>query len=298
MISSGQCTRLAVIFLAVIFLSFSPAALAAESPFTVGVSILPQAFFVEKIAGPNIRILVMVPPGASPATYEPKPRQLAALSGCKIYFAQGLPFEAAWLPRFKRSNPKMRVVACYDMVKRVSINPDSSAAGHLGSHMGQSDPHIWLSPPLAIIEARNISKALVNEDPSRAGYYRENYRTLVHKIVDLDLKIMELFDGVGNHNCFLVYHPAWGYFARTYGLRQVAVEKGGKAPLAHDLKQLTTFAKKKGFSTLFIQPQISGHTARVIANSIGARLLPLDPLARQWDENLMEAAKKIRSALR
>jgi len=291
-------TKLASIFLGIIFLCLSSDVLAGQSPITVSVSIPPQAFFVEKIGGQYVRILVMLPPGASPETYEPKARQLAALSESKIYFAQGVPFESAWLPRFKKSNPKMRVVACYSGVKRVPIGADSSISAHGRSHRGHPDPHIWLSPPLASIEARNILQALAGEDPSRAKYYRENYRTLVGKLVDLDLRIMELFDGIGRHNSFLVYHPAWGYFARSYGLRQLAVEKGGKEPQAHDLKQLITIAKKKGFKALFIQPQISGHTARVIASSIGASIISLDPLARQWDKNLLESAKKIRNALR
>ena len=293
-----QCTRLAVIFLAVIFALPSHETWAEDKVITVSVSILPQAFFVEKIGGRYVHPLVMVPPGTSPATYEPKPRQLARLSQCAIYFAQGLPFESAWLPRFRKSNPIMRVVPCYRGVERIPVASSLSTPDRRGHHNIHLDPHIWLSPPLTIVEVRNILEALLKQDPSREEFYKGNYRRFVGEMVDLDLKIRDLFKGVGTRNSFLVYHPAWGYFAKTYGLRQLAVEREGKKPLAHDLKQFITLAKEKGFTELFIQPQISSHSARVIANSIGARLVILDPLARQWDKNLLHAAQKIRKALR
>ena len=291
-------TKLALIFLAAAFAFFPEGTRAEHGTIMVGVSILPQAFFVEKIGGPLVHPLVMVPPGASPATYEPKPRQLANLSQCAIYFAQGVPFESAWLPRFRKSNPKMKVVACYRGIERVTM-AGSSAGPHHNSHPNiHPDPHIWLSPPLAIVEARNILEALLKQDPSREQYYKANYKRLVGEIADLDLKIRDIFKDVGTRNTFLVYHPAWAYFAMTYGLRQLAIEREGKKPLAHDLKSLITIAKEKGFTELFIQPQISSHSARVIANSIGARLVLLDPLARQWDKNLFDAAQKIKKGLR
>ncbi len=289
---SNNRTRLILIFISVISLQLHYNACGADIPFTVGVSVLPQAFFVEKIGGDNVRVLVMVPPGASPATYEPKPRQLASLSQCRLYLAQGLPFEKAWLTRFRKSNPGMEIIHCYEGVERVVLGTSQKQTN------GFPDPHIWLSPPLVEVEARNILQALMEHDPAKAKYYQENYRKFVHEIVDLDIKIQNLYLGIGNRNSFLVYHPAWGYFARAYGLRQVVVEKGGKEPLAHDMKKLIVFARNKGFKYLFIQPQVSTHSARVIAKSIGARLVALDPLARQWDANLLVAAKKIKKALR
>ena len=295
--SNNKFTRSVPIFIALIFAVLNPCLCGADTPITVGVSILPQAFFVEKIGGAHIQVVVMVPPGASPATYEPRPRQLASLAQCRLYLAQGLPFESAWLPRFRRSNPAMQIVYCYKGVERVGVSSFEDQIGPR-QHSGSLDPHIWLSPPLVIVEARNILKALLEVDPSRAEYYQENYRVLIQEIVDLDLKIQNLFRGVGNRNCFLVYHPAWGYFARAYGLRQIAVEKGGKKPLAHDMKKLIIFARKKAFKYLFIQPQISAHSAQVVAKSIGARLVVLDPPAKQWDTNLLLAAQKIKKALR
>ncbi len=293
-----QSTKLILIFIAVISTLLPGKIYAADTRTTVCVAISPQAFFVKKIGGQYVRIMVMVPPGASPATYEPKPRQLAALSQCTAYLAQGLPFESAWLERFKKSNPTMRIVRCYAGVERVTLESSFKKKINPQRRVLFPDPHIWLSPPLAIIEARNILRALVSQDPSRVKYYQDNYRQLVKRIVDLDLKIQNLFLQIGGHNTFLVYHPAWAYFAWTYGLQQVAIEKGGKKPLANDLKQLILLARKKGFKYLFIQPQISSHSAQVIANSIGAKLVIADPLARQWDTNLLAVAQKIRKALR
>lgn len=263
----------------------------------VAVSILPQSFFVERIGGTYVQPLLMVPPGANPATYAPKPQQLAGLSRCSIYFLQGVPFESAWMPRFIKANPRLKVIRCYSGIERIPIEPGSGSSRTLHHH-GHLDPHMWLSPPLAFLEARNILEGLSRVDPQHRKAYENNFKTLAMKIVHLDLKIRDIFQGVGDHNCFMVYHPAWGYFARTYGLKQVAIEKGGKKPLARDLKRLVKYARMKKFKELFIQPQLSAHAAEVIARSIGAKLVPLDPLARQWDQNLLQAAKKIRAALR
>ncbi|RLB42346.1 MAG: cation ABC transporter substrate-binding protein [Deltaproteobacteria bacterium] len=290
-------TRLIIVFPVILFLFMGRILPVAARPVSVAVSILPQSFFVKEIGSAEVEILVMVPPGANPATYEPKPRQLAKLAGCPIYFAQGLPFESAWIPRFLKSNPHLIVVPTYAGIERVPMQRSSRSRG-AKAEKNYLDPHIWLSPPLAFVEARNILEGLLRIDPSHKAIYTDGFRRLASKIVALDLEIRGLFEGVNGRNTFLVYHPAWGYFARTYGLKQVAIEKEGKKPLARDLKSLIQYAREKGFKELFIQPQVSAHTGQVIAQSIGARLVPLDPLAPQWDQNLLESAKKIRAALR
>lgn len=292
--------RLWPLFLGIILCVLPAQIMAADETnnvLVVAVSILPQSFFVEKIGGSHVQVMVMVPPGANPATYEPKPRQLAQLSRCTVYFAQGVPFESAWLPRFLKANRNLKIVRCYQGVERVPMQrAPRSAKLKVGTI--QLDPHIWLSPPFAFIEARNMLEGILRADPSHRESYAKGFRELAREIVDLDLVIKELFEGIGKHNSFMVYHPAWGYFARTYGLKQIAIEKEGKEPLARDLKRLVRYAKDKGFKELFIQPQVSPHPAHVIAHSIGAKLAYLDPLARQWDRNLLESAKRIRRALR
>ena len=149
----------------------------------VTASILPQKYFLQKVGGDLLDISVMVRPGASPATYEPKPQQMVALSKSRIYFAIGVPFERVWLRKFARVNPDMIVVHTEDGIEKMPM------AGHLhegeGAHdPGIKDPHVWLSPPLVAIQARNILDALLQVDPARRQIYERNHKTFAQELVD------------------------------------------------------------------------------------------------------------------
>ncbi len=293
----NKLTKFLLLFLALILAGpICPAMATNSQPFSVAVSILPQAFFVKRIGGHRVRVLVMVPPGGNPATYEPKPRQMASLSKCKLYFTIGVPFESAWLSRFLSAHPRILIRPVYTGIERVPM--ESTAYQPFTVKKSAMDPHIWLSPPLAILQARNVLEGLLQIDPNYKEMYEANFRKLASNIVDLDLKIRDLFANADGKNRFMVYHPAWGYFARTYGLRQIAIEREGKKPRPKDLQSLIQFAKESGFKHLFVQPQVSTQVPQVIAKAIGAQIIILDPLAPDWDQNLLRAAKNIKKALR
>ena len=264
----------------------------------VAVSILPQKYFVEKIAGDHVNVLVMVPPGGNPATYEPKPRQMARLLQCKIYFSIGVPFENSWLPRFSSTSRDILIISTERGIEKRHMTPAPHILRVKGQHHGTKDPHVWLSPPLVMLQVRNILEGLIRAYPEKEKTFEANYRIFIKEVVDLDLMIRSVFSGVGEHNRFLVFHPAWGYFAETYGLKQIALEAEGKKPLARQMGEFKNLAKKLQFDTLFVQPQFPSRIPHAIANSIGAKLEQIDPLAYPWKENLMEVAKKIRPALR
>jgi len=293
-------TMIVLSFLLPIFF-FSPAS--AENPMKVTVSILPQKYFVQKIGGDLVDISVMVLPGASPATYEPKPRQMVNLTESKIYFAIGVSFEEAWLQKFAGANPDMRIIATQNGIEKIPMKrhlhddkeryPDKAAA-----RAGGKDPHIWLSPPLVMLQARNILNALVRVDPTNREIYASNYKTFITELVDLDLKISDLFPDTGQATRFMVYHPAWGYFAKTYDLIQIPVEMEGKNPTPKGLQQLIPNAKKHGIRVVFVQPQFSTKSARTIARAIGGRVVFADPLAFDWAKNLLLVARQFKGVLR
>ena len=139
----------------------------AEKTIHVVASILPQKYFIQKIGGDRVSVSVMVLPGANPATYEPKPRQMVDLSNADIYFAIGVPFEKNWLSRFAEANPRMKIVETQSGINRIPM----IAAGHRhhdeNRHAPEetthapTDPHIWLSPPLVMLQAKNILDALI-----------------------------------------------------------------------------------------------------------------------------------------
>lgn len=264
----------------------------------VFVSIPPQKYFVQRIAGDTVDVKVMVEPGASPATYEPRPRQMAELSETLAYFSVGVPFEETWLPRFRAANPDLPVFSTYSGILRVPMEGHRHDDREGKEHPERPDPHIWLSPRLVSLQARNILLGLVQVFPEKAPLFRKNYRIFLEEIAEVDTLLMERFGQDLKRREFIVFHPSWGYFARDYGLGQVAIESEGKAPRQRDLLKLLETFGNKGWKTVFVQPQFSDKSAKALARDLDAEVTPLDPLAENWKENILEAARLIEAALR
>ncbi|MEA1865130.1 MAG: zinc ABC transporter substrate-binding protein [Euryarchaeota archaeon] len=233
------------------------------------VSILPQKEFVERIGGEKVDVTVMIPPGASPATYELSPGQLQGVSRAKLYVRIGhIPFEKAWMEKIKSVNSDMQVV-------------DSSE----GIEIIGNDPHIWLSPALARTQVEYISDALIEIDPDNREYYARNKEDYLKDLLDLDEDIRNNLSEIKNRK-FMVYHPAWGYFARDYQLEQVPIEIEGKEPSASDLVRLTDTARANNITAVFAAPQFNSESAEVIADEIGGTVVFIDPLAKDYTANM------------
>jgi zinc transport system substrate-binding protein len=275
----------------------------------VTVSILPQKYFVEKIAGDAVTVSVMVAPGSNPAIYEPRPGQMNALAHSRIYFAIGVPFERVWLKKMAALNPKMQIVYTDGSIEKRAMavhhheeqenGQGKTIASHGHARHGQGlDPHIWLSPALVKTQARIIKDALVRIDPGHEKVYNKGFEAFEAELDQLDAEIREIFGHKGRGNEFLVFHPSWGYFAAAYGLKQVPIEIEGKEPSAAEMARLIQYARSKGIRVIFVQPQFSTKRAEAIAREIGARILIADPLHEHWMQNLREVARKFAAALR
>lgn len=268
------------------------------------VSILPQKYFVQKIGGDRVDVSVMVLPGANPATYEPKPQQMVNLTKSKIYFAIGVLFETHWLKKFKGFSPQMTIVSTQSGIEKISMkahlhNKDEGEDhAKTAAHTEIKDPHIWLAPPLVMLQARNILEGLLKVDPENREIYETNYKRFIRELVDLDLKLIGGFKDSAQGTQFMVYHPAWGYFAWAYGLEQIPIEMEGKNPTPRELQALIGMAKKNGIKVIFVQPQFSIKSANTIAKAIGGQVMFADPLALNWAENLEKVAAGFESALR
>ena len=262
---------------------------ADEKPLAVFVSIQPQAYFVERIGGGRVRPQVLVRPGESPATYALTPKRLAALAKAKVLFRIGVPFEDALVPRIARIMPGLHVVDT-----RQGIRLRKMEARH-HSH-GGLDPHIWLSPVLVQRQAKTIFEALVRLDPKGQAGYLANYRAFVRDLDALHRRITRVLAPLRGKKLF-VYHPAYGYFAETYGLIQVPVQIEGKEPTAKELARLIGMAKAQDVKVVFVQPQFSTERAEAIASAIGGAVVALDPLAKDYIRNLEEMAAKVEQAL-
>ena len=269
----------------------------ASEKIPVFVSIPPQKYFVQKIGGNLTSISVMVQPGDSPATYEPKPKQMVTLSKCKLYFAVGVPFEASWLPKIAATNSRMRIVHTDKNIKKRHMTAAHGSHGHPEPKGGIKDPHTWLSPPLVKIQAETIFNALVAESPENSHLFKRNYNQFIVSIDALDAEIRETLSGIQT-TAFMVFHPSWGYFADTYGLKQIPIEIEGKNPKPAQLKSLILFAKRANIKIIFAQPQFSSQSAETVAKGIGGRVVFADPLAFEWSENLRKQASAFKSVLR
>jgi zinc transport system substrate-binding protein len=266
----------------------------------VTVSILPQKYFVERIGGDHVEVNVMVEPGASPATYEPKAGQLISLSASSAYFAIGVPFENAWLDKIASANTDMLMVDTVKGIERMSMtgsfDHEEGEKHETGGESDSPDPHIWLSPSLVKIQANNIYDALVSLDPSNQEDYRANLDSFLNDIDQLDADIRATLAGTESRK-FIVFHPAWGYFARDYDLEMVPIEVGGQEPSAAELADLVTLAKEEQIQVIFAQPEFSTRDAETIADEIGGKVLLISPLAPDWLENLQSVSKTFAEVL-
>ncbi len=268
------------------------AASANKKRIKVFVSILPQAYFVERVGGERVDVSVLVGPGHSPATYEPKPRQITELGKAKVYFRVGVPFEDVWMMRISRANPHMKVIDTRHGIELRTMNayhPDRATPPY-PYRKGMKDPHVWLSLRLVKVQAENICRALISEDPAQRAYYQDNLRAFHYDLDKLDAEIKETLENLKIRK-FMAFHPAWGYFARDYGLEQIPIEVEGKQPSARALAHLIKRAKQEGVKVVFVQAQFSTRHAEAVAHAIGGRIARIDPLAKDYLKNMRKIAE-------
>ncbi len=265
---------------------------AHAGPLTVFVSILPQKYFVERIAGHSAHVVVMVGPGDSPASYEPSPRQVAALSGARVYFEIGVPFEHVWMTRIRAANPDMLIVDTVAGIERRRIDGPADTT----SRTVLNDPHLWTNPALVKAMAVRIRDTFSRIDRTHAEQYERNYRKFANDLDNLDAEIRARLAPFAGQT-ILVFHASWGYFADAYGLRQIAIEAAGKEPgpktLANDIDE----AKALGITVVFVQPQFSRANAQMIARELGGRVVVVDPLAENYIDNLRRVATSFAQAM-
>jgi len=253
------------------------------TPLTVAVTILPQKQFVERIAGEHARIIVLVPPGADPHTHEPTPKQLGDISQASVYdkVGSGIEFERAWMEKLSRVNPRMTVVDSSTGVQMISSYYDPDEAGEQSG----ADPHIWLSPKNAKIMVENTYQGLARADPVHKAEYRANTDAYLKELDKLDADISHEISQK-QIRTFMVYHPAWSYFARDYGLLQIPIETDGKDPTPKGIENLIRQAKESNITMVFASPEYSTKSADVIAKEIGGSVALVSPLEEDYLGNI------------
>ncbi len=264
----------------------------------VAVSILPQAGFVEAIGGDKVEVVVMVPPGASPHTYEVTPDQMTQLSNADIYAKVGSPveFELVWMDKLIAVNEDMLVVDCSQGVQLMEMGEEEEAEANDNSEDEGLDPHIWLSVKNAKIMVQNICDGLVEVDTANKFYYEENCADYLGELTELDNELAADLSGVTNRS-FIVFHPAFGYFARDYDLTQIGVEQEGKEPDADYIVRLIREAKEQDIHVVFVSPQYSAKSAESIAKEIEGQVVIINPLAKDFISNMRAIESAIKQAM-
>jgi zinc transport system substrate-binding protein len=277
---------------------------AAEKRLNVFVGIAPLADIVQRIGGPTVDVHVLLPPGQDPHTFELSPRQVAALNNAKAFFYIGMPFEEQIVSRITGSPRRPEIIDAAQGIVKLDMedhehltaekNDNDKNRGADAQRRGL-DPHVWLSPQYLKIISENVAQTLERLDPDNAKSYIYNLIELLHDIDATNEKIGKMLEPLRGRT-FFVFHPAFGYFADAYGLKQEAVEAGGKQPTPRQLLSLIDLAKRENIKTIFAQPQFDPHSAETIAGAIGGRVVPLDDLAKDVLCNLTDIAEKIRES--
>lgn len=267
---------------------------AEDEKIIVTVSVLPQKYFVERVGDQDVSVNVMVGPGESPHSYEPKPEQMRALSDSTLYFLTGVEFEAAWMDRLAGTNPDMRLVDLSADIEKITLASHGHGEEDEDNHEDEDglDPHVWTSPELVKGMAAIIARELAELNPRRADYYNANLAEFTRDIEDLQVDIRTSLEPLESRK-FMVFHPAWSYFANEFGLEQIAIEAGGTEPSASQLAALLDEAREEDITVVFAQPEFSTRSAVTIAREIGGMVVLISPLEEDWLANLARIAQSL-----
>lgn len=247
----------------------------------IAVSIVPEKTFVEAVCGDLSNTIVMVPPGYSPENYEPTPQEMAKFSEASIYFTIGVPTEeTSILPSVAEGTKVVSLAeACSEVYEELMID-------------GGRDPHIWLSPKRVVVMVKTIAEEMSILDPDNAETYSANAEAYISEIERADEEIAQLISGLRNRS-FIVFHPAFGYFADDYGLSMYALEQDGKEATAEELAKMIDFAKKNDIKVIFYQAEIDSSQSEAFAEELGGVTIQLDPLSANYIENLKNMAQTL-----
>lgn len=275
----------------------APARAAAPPALRVATGIPPLGYLLERLAGGRAGVLVLVGAGQNPHTYEPTPRQRAALAQAAAYFKLGLPFENTLLAKVAAGHPGLRVVELTQGLELAPAPQEDHHDGEANDHdEGEMDLHLWLSPRLTQHLARAMAQALAELDPAGTTGYQERLQGILADLQAVDQRLTQVL-APHRGSFFLVYHPAFGYFGRDYGLKQMAVETGGKEPGARHLARLVKKAKAHHIKVVFVQPQFPQKSAQQMAREIGGAVVTMDDLAPDYLANLERLARELDQGL-
>lgn len=275
------------------------------------VSIAPQKYFVEQVAGKDtFEIVIIVPEGQSPHSYEPTPSQLLQMSKAVVWFTTGVEFEAVLIPKLKAIAPSLKCIDTTEGIQFRELEAHSDADHTEQTHSAEEqnelhddhhdetgkDPHVWLGLSNAIVQSRIMSEALSQLMPEMQNYFSTNQAQFTNRIQELKGELYATAQAFPKKSIF-VYHPAFGYLLDEIGFKQIPIEVDGKEPGTRELTAVINTMKQEDAQVIFVQKQFSSVAAKKIADAVGGQVVELDPLAYDWENNIRAIYSALTAAL-
>ncbi len=277
----------------------------ADSRPLVYAGIAPVRYILNEIGGDRITAGCALREGNNPHAYSPTPADAAKICNAKIYFSIGMPFESNIIEALSGCGTAvvdlrrgMRMIP-FDAECIDEELPDDNEEHRHGEdehghhhHGGENDPHVWLSPDNAMVAADSIAAELSAIDPEGAAVYRENllrFRGKMMSTKDYIYRTLAPYEG----REFLVFHPAFGYFADTAGMKQISIEHGGHDITSARMAAVIKAAEQRGIKAVFVQPQFNPANAAALKEALNAELFEVDPLEENFDMTVRHMADYI-----
>lgn len=268
---------------------------AGEDRITVAVSLQPYATLVKMLGGDRVNVVTLLPPGADPHNFEPKPAVIKAFSVAQVYFTDGSGLDKTWMPRFLGANKNVQVVNISKGIEWMKLEHEEHGAH--GHHHEEMDPHIWTSPTRMRFLAQNIFQELKRLDPKHTIEYVNRASSVQDELALVERQLNEAVISMPkDRRSFIVFHPTYGYLAKNFKLKQYTIEVNGKEPKPRDLANLVKLGRKNNIKNVFVQPQFSKRAAETIAKDLGAVVVETDPLAADFIGNTEKFVKALREA--
>lgn len=295
-----------IVVLSIIVMMFSLVACQEEGieSLTVAVSIVPQETFVKAVAGELVDVVVLIPPGNSPANYQPSPKEMAAFNESAIYFHIDVAAESHILESVNgdillvdlaHHVDEVYPARYFDAEDHDDEDKDDHEEGHDHDHSGR-DPHIWMSPSRVIVMIETIEDELSKIDPSNADVYKKNAEAYIAELNAVNEELSNAFDKMEN-KAFIMYHPSLGYMADDFGLEMHAIEASGKKATIQELEHVIEIARDEKIKYVFYQEEFDSQQAEIVAEEIGGATIKVAPLSGDYIENIKSIAKAMEEVM-
>lgn len=274
------------IFLFIIFFTFIGSAIASDFAFirkvSIATSIPPIQKLIKNIGGGYVTTTSLMDASQNPETFEPSPKDVENIAKADFYLSMNLDFEQKFLPKLENTDKNLTIIDLRNFVPKRDLD-------------GAPDPHIWTSTDNMQKIAQVIYQKLVAKDPQHKTFFQQNYQKEKQKLQTINQQIAKILKPIKNRY-ILVFHPVFGYYLDQYSIQQLSVEKEGKEIAPHDIENLANLTKTKGITVLFAEPQFGSNAETTqVANMLKTKIINLDPLKEDYEQNLIEIARTIRA---